>query len=289
LQITRKPSDDKPFVPGIDVAGIVDAVGRGVDALYVGQEVFGVCNAVRGQGPWAEYCIAEKRYIAEKPNTWVFAEAAACASSGAVVASMLRSAKNITGKKCLVIGASGGIGTLCVQALKNEKARVWGVCSQKNMQTVLQLGAERVLDYTKSPISEQIRKMEEHVDIVFDLVGGKSIEKEAMSVLKNKGTFITIVGPSQYVGKENIGVTGVLSSFAYIGWRMFLTKMGSGPNYVFTGAGRPDFTLINQVLANPGSKPVINAIKSLTLADMVPSMGQIRSCRTVGKIVIKVR
>ena len=110
LALGPKPSLSKPYIPGIDVAGIIDAVGLGVKSLQVGQEVYGICNTMKGQGPWAEYCITKSDNVAAKPKVWDFREAAACASSGAVVVSMVKAAKNVANKRCLVIGASGGIG-----------------------------------------------------------------------------------------------------------------------------------------------------------------------------------
>ncbi len=288
LSLGPKPSQSKPYIPGIDVAGIIDAVGQGVQSLKVGQEVYGICNTIKGQGSWAEYCITKSNNVAVKPKVWNFREAAACASSGSVVVSMVKAAKNVANKKCLVIGASGGIGTLCVQALKQKKARIWGVCSQRNVEIVQKLGAERVIDYTKGPFSEQIQDLDEQVDIVFDLVGGKELERDAFAVLASTGTFVTIVGPNKYVGEKNIGVIGALSSFAYVGWRMLWTRTRTGPNYVFTGAATPDFANINTLLVVSGSKPIIDTDVSLTREEISAAINRVTSHRTVGKVIVNV-
>ncbi len=288
LALGPKPSQSKPYIPGTDVAGIIDDVGLGVKSLQVGQEVYGICNAIKGRGPWAEYCIAKSDNVAVKPQVWDFREAAACASAGAVVVSMVNSVKDVANKRCLVIGASGGIGTLCVQALRKENARVWGVCSRRNVEIVQKLGAERVIDYTKAPFSEQIQDLDEQVDIVFDLVGGKEIERDAFSVLASTGTFVTIVGPNKYVGEKNIGVIGALSSFAYVGWRMLWTRIRQSPNYVFTGSATPDFTSINTMLVASGSKPIIDTEVSLTKKDISAAINRVTSHRAVGKVIINV-
>jgi len=286
LSLGPKPSQSKPYIPGIDVAGIIDAVGQGVKSLKVGQEVYGICNTIKGQGAWAEYCITKSANVAVKPKVWNFREAAACASSGAVVVSMVKAAMNVTNKRCLVIGASGGIGTLCVQALKQENARVWGVCSHRNAEVVRKIGAERVIDYTKAPFSEQIQDLDEQVDVVFDLVGGKELERGAFSVLASTGTFVTIVGPNQYVGEKNIGVIGALSSFVYVGWRMLWTRMLTGPSYVFTGAATPDFSGINAMLVASGSKPIIDTVVSLTREEISAAINRVTSHRAVGKVIV---
>ena len=289
VPVSPKPSQNKPYIPGTDVAGIIDAVGPGVKSLKVGQEVYGICNPMKGQGPWAEYCITKSDNVAAKPGIWDFEEAAACALAGAVAVSMINSVKNVANKKCLVIGASGGIGTLCVQALKQKNARVWGVCSQRNAEIVQQLGAERIIDYTKAPFSEQIQDLDEQVDVVFDLVGGKEIEKGAFLVLASTGTFVTVVGPNKYVGERKIGVIGVLSSFVYIGWRMLWTGIRTSPNYVLAGPTTPDFASINTMLVASESKPIIDTVVSLTKEDISVAINRIISHRAVGKVIVRVR
>jgi NADPH:quinone reductase-like Zn-dependent oxidoreductase len=289
LPVSPKPSQSKPYIPGTDVAGIIDAVGQGVNSLKVGQEVYGICNMMKGQGPWAEYCIAKSANVEVKPEVWDFKEAAACAVAGAVAVSMVNSVKDVRDKKCLVIGASGGIGTLCVQALRQKNAKVWGVCSQRNVEIVQQLGAERVIDYTKASFSKQIQDLNEQVDVVFDLIGGKDIEKDAFSVLASTGAFVTVVGPNKYVGEKKIGMIRALSSFVYIGWRMLWTRIRTGPNYIFTGPTTPDFESINMMLVASGSEPVIDTEASLTREDISAAIKRVISHRSVGKVIVNVK
>jgi alcohol dehydrogenase len=289
LPVSLKPSQSKPYIPGTDVAGIIDAVGPGVKSLKVGQEVYGICNPMRGRGPWAEYCITKSNDVAVKPEVWDFKEAAACALAGTVAVSMLNAAKDVANQKCLVIGASGGIGTLCVQALKQKDARVWGVCSQRNAEIVRQLGAEQIIDYTKAPFSKQIQDLDEQVDLVFDLIGGREVEKEAFLVLASTGKFVTIVGPNQYVGEKKIGMIGALFSFVYIGWRMLWTGIRTGPRYVFTGPTTPDFAGIDRMLVASGSKPIIDRVATLTREDISAAIKRVISHRAVGKVIVSVR
>jgi alcohol dehydrogenase len=288
LPLSPKPDIRHPYIPGTDVAGIIDAVGPGVTSLGPGQEVYGICNPIDGRGPWAEYCITKSHHVAAKPALWDFREAAACAMAGGVAVCMVNAVKYVTGKKCLVIGASGGIGTLCVQALRTKNAGVWGVCSRKNAETVRRLGVERVIDYTEAPFSKQIRGMHERPDVVFDLVGGKDVEREAFSVLASTGTFVTVVGPNKYVGEKMIGTIGALSSFGYIGWRMLLTGIRKGPNYVFTGPTKLDFSSIDTLLVASGSKPVIDTVVSFNRKEFTAGITHVLSHRAAGKVVIRV-
>jgi len=289
LPVSPKPRLNNPYVPGTDVCGIVDAVGSGVGSVTLGQEVYGICSPMDGRGPWAEYCIAKSRNIARKPKSWSFGEAASAALAGAVAVSMLNSVDSLENKKCVVIGASGGIGTLCLQALTQKRAVVWAVCSQRNAETVRRLGAERVIDYSVAPISQQIRNAGEEVDVVFDLVGGKDTEREAFSVLTRTGIFVTVVGPNKYVGERKLGALGALSSLFYIGWRMLWTHLRKGPRYVFTGPTKPDFGGISGLLADAGAKPIVDTEVSLNVEDMSKAITRVASHRAVGKVVIDLR
>ena len=178
MPISPKPSEKKPVIPGTDVAGIIDKIGSRVNNFKVGQAVFGICNPMKHNGPWAEYCLAKQNNISIKPENLDFNQAAAFVLGGAVAVSAINSAGIVTDKKCLVIGASGGIGTLCVQGLDTLGSITWGVCSQKNAKMVENLGATKIFDYTKSPFADQIRKLSERVDVVFDFVGGRDTEKQ---------------------------------------------------------------------------------------------------------------
>jgi len=166
---------------------------------------------------------------------------------------------------------------------------VSGEFAVKNTEIVQQLGVERVIDYTQAPFSEQILDLDEKVDIVFDLVGGKEIEKQAFLVLNSTGTFVTIVGPNKHVGEKKIGVIRVLSSFAYVGWRMLWTRIRKSPSYVFTGPTTPDFTSINRLLVASGSKPIIDTVVSLSREDISEAINRVTSHRAVGKVIVSVR
>ena len=150
------------------------------------------------------------------------------------------------------------------------------------------MGAERVIDYTKDPFSKQIQDLDEQVDVVFDLIGGKEIEKNAFLVLAPTGRFVTVVGPNKYVGERKIGVVGALSSFVYIGWRMLWTGIRTGPSYVFTGPTTPDFASINTMLVASGSKPIIYRVASLTREEISAAISRVISHRAVGKVIVSV-
>ncbi len=152
---------------GTELAGEVAAVGAAVSEFAVGDLVFGSTSAFRF-GTHAEFiCLPESGPLAHKPARMSFEEAAAV-SDGAILALMgMRPAGVGKGKKILVYGASGSIGTAGVQLARYFDADVTAVCSTKNLDLVRSLGADTVIDYTK----EDFTKNGETYDIILDAVG----------------------------------------------------------------------------------------------------------------------
>ncbi len=117
----------KNRVPGTDIAGTVEAVGKSVTQLQPGEEVFGWCK-----GAFAEYASTSQERLALKPANLTFEQAAAIGVSAFTALQALRDHGNVqTGQKVLVTGASGGVGTFAVQIAKSFGAEVTGVCSTR--------------------------------------------------------------------------------------------------------------------------------------------------------------
>jgi NADPH:quinone reductase-like Zn-dependent oxidoreductase len=151
---------------GSELAGEVEAVGAEVLEFAIGDHVFGV--SAWNFGAHAEFiCMRESAPLAHKPASMSFEEAAAVCD-GAILALMcLRRANLRKGRRILIYGASGAIGTAGVQLAKYFEADVTAVCSTKNLQTVRSLGADRVIDYTQ----EDFTKNGQTYDAIFDAVG----------------------------------------------------------------------------------------------------------------------
>lgn len=139
----------KNIIPGVDVAGRVEAVGSAVKQLRPGDEVFGdVCEC--GGGAFAEYVCADENALALKPSNMTFEEAAAVPMAAVTAVKALRGRGQIqAGQKVLVHGASGGVGTYGVQLAKALGAEVTAVCSTGKMDMVRSIGADHVIDYTQ--------------------------------------------------------------------------------------------------------------------------------------------
>lgn len=180
----RKP---KTKILGFDVAGEVIQIGKNVKTFKDGDQVFALMG-LEG-GAYAEYIVAPEQSVALKPINMSFEETAAVPLAGLAALQALRDRGKIsTGKKVLINGASGGVGTFAVQIAKALGAVVTGVCSYKNAELVKSIGADEVIDYTKDDFTKRYQTY----DIVFDVVAKKSFS-DCKRALLPKGIFITTV------------------------------------------------------------------------------------------------
>ena len=139
----------KHNIPGKEMAGRVEAVGRNVTQFQPGDEVFGDLT-VCGLGAFAEYVSVPENAIARKPANLTFEEAAAVPESAVVALQGLRDHGKIRpGLKVLINGTSGGVGSYAVQIAKSFEAEVTAVCSTRNLDMARSLGADHVIDYTR--------------------------------------------------------------------------------------------------------------------------------------------
>lgn len=176
-------------IPGGDVAGIVEAVGKNVRHFKPGDEVFGDLSAC-GWGSFAEYATAPEQALALKPTNISFEEAAAAPMAGITALQGLRDKGMIqSGQKVLINGASGGVGTFAVQIAKSLGANVTGVCSTRNIEILQSLEADHVIDYTKEDFTQNAEKY----DLILGVNGSHPISAYKR-VLKPSGRFVHVGG-----------------------------------------------------------------------------------------------
>jgi NADPH:quinone reductase-like Zn-dependent oxidoreductase len=174
----RRP---KQRIGGMELAGEVEAVGSAVTEFEVGDRVFGV-----KRGAHAEFvCARESAPLARMPAGMTFEEAAAVADGALTALSGLRKVDVRSGRRILVYGATGSIGTAAVQLAKYFGANVTAVCNTKNVELMKTLGADDVIDY----LQEDFTKNGETYDVVFDAVGKHSFRRCRRS-LKPGGIYI---------------------------------------------------------------------------------------------------
>ena len=179
----------KHRIPGAEVAGRVEAVGRNVKQFQPGDEVFGDLSAC-GRGAFAEYVSVPEKALALKPAGITFEEAAAVPEAAVVALQGLRDKGQIQpGQKVLINGASGGIGTFAVQIAKSFGAEVTGVCSTRNLDMVRSIGADQVIDYTQ----EDFTKSGQRYDLILATAGYRSIF-DYQRALSPRGTYVCTGG-----------------------------------------------------------------------------------------------
>ncbi len=181
----------KRRVLGHELAGEIEAVGAAVSEFEVGDRVFGSLPYLAlSTGAHAEYmCVPESFPLAHMPAAMSFEEAGAVCDGALLTLNALRPAAPLKGKRILVYGASGSMGTAGVQLAKHFGARVTAVCDTKNVELVRSLGADDVIDYTR----EDFTRNGETFDVIFDAVGKHSFRRCKRS-LKPRGVYLPTDG-----------------------------------------------------------------------------------------------
>ena len=175
----------KNKILGHEFAGIVEEVGDEVNKFQAGDQVFG-STGMKG-GAHAEYIsVPEDAMVAIKPATMTFEEVAAVPVGANTALHILRNGNIRSGKKVLVYGASGSVGSYAVQLAKYWGAEVTGVCSTSNLEWVKDLGADRVIDYTRNDFTQIV----ETYDVIFDAVR-KISASQCKGLLEENGIFLS--------------------------------------------------------------------------------------------------
>lgn len=175
----------KYAIPGGDIAGRVEAVGRNAKQFQPSDEVFGDIGDC-GFGAFAEYVAVPENVLALKPVNLTFEEAAAVPQAAVVALQGLRDKGQIQpGQKVLINGASGGVGTFAVQIAKALGTEVTAVSSAKNLDLVRSIGADHIIDHTR----EDFTKGERRYDLIFDIVANRSVS-DYLRALTSQGHYV---------------------------------------------------------------------------------------------------
>jgi len=187
-----------PIILGVDFAGVIEAVGRDVTDLEVGQRVVGGTNFARGQhGSYADTVVVDADQVCPIPDEVSFEVAGALPVAGVTAWMALNEYRVITpGRRVLVLGASGGVGQFAVQLAKRSchAELVVGVCSATNAALVEGLGADVVIDYKRAdPLDQAVSHGP--FDLVIDCAGGYRASR-CRAVLAPLGRHVMVAGDS---------------------------------------------------------------------------------------------
>jgi NADPH:quinone reductase-like Zn-dependent oxidoreductase len=258
----------KHEIPGLDLAGQVEAVGGSVKQFQPDDEVFGWCN-----GAFAEYACAEENNLLAKPSNLTLEQAAAVGDSAFTALNAVRDQGMVQpGQRVVINGASGGVGTFAVQIAKSFGADVTGVCSTKNVEMVRSIGANRVIDYTK----EDFAQADQRYDVMLDLVGNRSLS-DCMGTLSRQGTYV-LVGVSdmdRWFGLARQIKALSLSPFVRQRVRVFIVRRN-----------RADLAVLKELVEAGKVTPVID--RRYPLRDVPEALRYQGEGHSRGKIVITV-
>lgn len=194
-----------PWIPGIEAAGTVEAVGPKVSTFQKGQDVYGIVT-----GGYAEYALAAVENIQPKPQS-LTSEEAASIPVGALTAwqAVIEIADVQKEQRVLVHGAAGGVGVWAVQLALWKGAQVIGTASASNLDFLRSLGVERIIDYNATAFENVVHD----IDVVIDTVGG-DLPDRSWQVLRQGGILVTIAARLAEDAGEKHGVRGVSSGRA---------------------------------------------------------------------------
>ncbi|GAA3642247.1 NAD(P)-dependent alcohol dehydrogenase [Microbacterium awajiense] len=261
----RAPRDERL---GVDVAGVVDAVGPGVEGIAVGDEMFG-----GAAGALAEYAVARAEYLAPKPPSVTFEQAAAAPLAGLTALQGLRDhGRMTTGARVLVLGASGGVGHYAVQLAKALGAeRVVGSCSARNASLVTDLGADRVLDYAAG----DVEALDEQFDVILDIAGGTPIAF-LRGRLAPGGSLVLIGGPAggAVLGPASRMFGGLITS-------RFRPERVVNFTARWSGA---DIAVLGEFLADGRLRSSIHRVAPL--AETAAALAEVEAGHVPGKLVV---
>lgn len=253
----------KNYIPGYDVAGRVEAIGKNVTRFQPGDEVFGACN-----GGCAEFVSTAEDNLVPKPDALSFEQAAVVPTSALAALHGLRDAGGIRpGMTVLINGASGGVGTFAVQIAKAFGAEVTGVCSSRNVEMVRSLGADHVVDYTQEDFTQSGRRY----DLILDNVANRSFS-DYKRALADEGTLVPNSG--------HAGMGYVIRSFA----RSFYTQQQGRP--FVSSPKQADLAALQELLESGKVTPVID--RTYALEEVPDALRYLEGGHARGKVAITV-
>lgn len=256
----------KNTILGNEFAGKIEAVGKNVKSFRVGEKVFGYND--ENFGAQAQYLVLpQEGPLAIMPSGLTYEEAAPITEGAHYALNYLRKAQVQKGKKILIYGASGAIGTASVQLAKHFGAEITAVCTTKNVDLVKSLGADKVIDYTR----EDFTKINNIFDVVFDAVGKSSFGK-CKPLLKKRGIYIS-------------------TEPGYMWQNAFLalsTPLLGGKKVLFPlpTISKEDVVFLKELIEEDKYKPVID--RRYSLEEIVDAYKYVEKGQKTGSVVITV-
>ena len=248
-----------PFIPGMDVAGVVEQAGAKV-RFKKGDAVYAYLS-FEEQGGYAEFVVTKESHAALKPKSIDFEHAAAVPLAATTAWQALVDKAGLkSGQTVLIHGGSGGVGTFAVQIAKARGAKVIATASSANQDLLKELGVDQSINYTTTRFEDVVKD----VDVVLNAVRGDSLAR-SYGVVKKGGIIVSITGPPDPAELEKHSIRG--TSFS----------------------AHPDAKILEDLAKLIDRKKIIPVVSAvIPLAEVAKAHEQIASQHTRGKIVLKV-
>jgi NADPH:quinone reductase-like Zn-dependent oxidoreductase len=260
----------KHKIPGWDIAGIIEVVGKNVKQFKPGDEVFADLS-LYGCGAYAQYVCAPESAFVPKPVNITFEQAAAVPVASITALQGLRYKGQIqSGQKVLINGASGGVGSFALQIAKSLGAEVTAVCSTRNLDTANSMGADHIIDYTR----EDFTKNGQHYDLILGANGYHPISDYKRS-LSPKGIYVCSGGSGAQIFQSMV-----------IGPWISMTGSKKLCNMGIAKVNNKDLTFMKELLETGKVVPVID--RSYQLSEVAEALRYFGEGHIRGKVVITV-
>ncbi|HEY1639174.1 MAG TPA: NAD(P)-dependent alcohol dehydrogenase [Streptosporangiaceae bacterium] len=256
-------------IRGREVAGRVEAAGKDVTAFQVGDEVFGIA-----EGTFAGYACAQPGKLARRPDSLTAAQAAAVPVSALTALQAVRDYGHVqAGQKVLVIGASGGVGTYAVQIARAYGAEVTGLCSTAKMDLVQSIGADHVLDYTRTDIADGAHRY----DVIIDTGGNRTL-RQLRGALTPRGTLVIVGGETsgRWIGGFDRALRAPVVS-------RFVSQQLTA---VMVAENAADLVVLAGLLESGQVTPVVD--RTYPLSQAADAVRHMQEGRARGKVVITI-
>ena len=275
----RSPKD---LIPGTDVAGTVESVGKDVTRFKPGDDVFGESHRGhqwRNGRAYAEYAAVPEETLALKPTNITFAQAASVPTSGYIAISGLCHEGQVrAGQKVLINGAGGGVGALALQLAKAYGASVTAVDSTPKLDLLRTLGADRVIDY----VQEDFTQGSERYDLIIDIPGNHSLS-ECRRALVPTGTYV-LIGHAGFDSRRRRVLGEVPRSLGLVARGFFVSQV---PRMRQPQPTKHDvIATLSEFLATGQLTPVID--RAYPLAEVPAALHYLQEGTALGRIVITI-
>jgi len=249
-----------PFIPGYDIAGVVEKTGGKVTKFKAGDSVYAYIGLGEGGG-YAQYAVVTEEEAAPKPKSLTYESAAAVPVVALTAWQALIDTANLSaGQTVLIHGGSGGVGSFAIQIAKARGAKVIATASTANQDFLKQLGAEVAIDYTKQKFEEVAKS----VDVVLDSVGKDTLVR-SYGIVKKGGFVVTLVARIDDAELTKHGIRGASLSV------------------------KPDSNELAEIgkLIDEGKIKVVVS-QTFPLSEAMKAQEQVATGHTRGKIVLRV-